>query len=96
MSAHNLAPGTFIQKVDTCSTKVDTFSRKVDSSDTKVDSSQAKVDTYAQSAKQLGKSVDYLKNKVFPELIRTGTLEKRFPFTHNHPEQGYKSVSEHG
>jgi len=103
MSAHDLAPGTFIQKVDTCGTKVDTFSRKVDTSrrkvDTssgKVDSSTTKVDTYVQSAKQLTKSVDYLKNKVFPEWMRTGKLEKRFPFTHNHPEQGYNSVSEHG
>jgi ATP-dependent DNA helicase RecG len=96
MSMHDFAPGTFIQKVDTCSTKVDTSSRKVDTSSGKVDSSTAKVDTYAQSAKQLTKSVDYLKNKVFPELMRNGKLEKRFPFTHNHPEQGYKSVSEHG
>lgn len=46
-------------------------------------------------AKKLGKSVDYLKNKVFPEMIKSGKLEKHFPFTHSHPEQGYKTAEEH-
>ncbi len=43
----------------------------------------------------LGKSVDYLKNKIFPKMIKDGKLEKRFPFTHNHPEQGYKTAEEY-
>lgn len=42
-------------------------------------------------ANQIGKSVDYLKNKIFPKMIKDGKLEKHFPYTHNHPEQGYKT-----
>lgn len=42
-------------------------------------------------ALQIGKSVDYLKNKIFPTMIKDGKLEKHFPYTHNHPEQGYKT-----
>lgn len=46
-------------------------------------------------ANQIGKSVDYLKNKVFPRMIKNEKLLKRFPFTHNHPEQGYKTSEEY-
>jgi len=46
-------------------------------------------------ATQLGKSVDYLKNKIFPKMIKDGKLEKHFPFTDNHPEQGYKTSEEY-
>jgi len=46
-------------------------------------------------ATQLGKSVDYLKNKIFPKMIKDGKLEKHFPFTDNHPEQGYKTTKEY-
>lgn len=46
-------------------------------------------------AKCIGKSVDYLKNKIFPKMIKDGKLEKRYPFTHNHPEQGYKTNEEY-
>jgi ATP-dependent DNA helicase RecG len=46
-------------------------------------------------AKLLGKSNDYLKNKVFPDMIKEGKLEKRYPFTQNHPEQGYKTVEKY-
>jgi hypothetical protein len=42
-------------------------------------------------AKELGKSIDYLKNKIFPRLMKDGKLEKRYPYTHNHPQQGYKT-----
>lgn len=41
-------------------------------------------------AKKLGKSEDYIRNKVLPRLEKEGKLEKRYPFTHNHPDQGYK------
>ncbi|MDF9829228.1 RNA-binding domain-containing protein [Parabacteroides sp. PF5-6] len=43
----------------------------------------------------LGRSEDYLRNKILPDLVKRGKLEKRFPFTHNHPEQGYKTSEEH-
>ena len=46
-------------------------------------------------AKIIGKSVDYLKNKIFPKMISEGKLEKRFPYTHNHPEQGYKTSEDY-
>ncbi|MPM92002.1 hypothetical protein SDC9_139136 [bioreactor metagenome] len=44
---------------------------------------------------RIGKSVDYLKNKIFPNMVKMGKLEKRFPYTHNHPEQGYKTTDEY-
>ena len=40
----------------------------------------------------LGKSEGYIRNKILPNLLASGKLVKRFPFTHNHPEQGYKAV----
>ena len=42
-------------------------------------------------AEILGKSESYLRNKILPELLKVGKIEKRFPFTHNHPGQGYKT-----
>ena len=42
-------------------------------------------------ATKLGKSVDYLKNKIFPTMMREGKLIKKYPFTHNHPDQGYRA-----
>ena len=52
-------------------------------------SSNSKVDT------SLTRKVDTSPEKVFPMMIREGKLEKRFPFTHNHPEQGYKTSEEY-
>jgi hypothetical protein len=46
-------------------------------------------------AKEIDKSIDYLKNKIFPKMVKDGKLEKRFPYTHNHPEQGYKTAEEY-
>jgi predicted HTH transcriptional regulator len=46
-------------------------------------------------AQILGKSEKYIRNKILPELLKTGKLEKRFPFTDNHPEQGYKTTKEY-
>ena len=40
---------------------------------------------------QINRSVDYLKNKIFPKMIREGKLEKKYPYTHTHPEQAYKT-----
>lgn len=97
-------------KVDTSDAKVDTSNAKVDTSDmvatrTKLSKAQLeeKIMRICQSdyikmeevATILRKSVDYLKNKVFPDMIKAGKLEKRFPFTHNHPEQGYKTAEKY-
>lgn len=46
-------------------------------------------------AKQLGKSENYIRNRILPDLLKSGKLVKRYPFTHNHPEQGYKTSEEH-
>jgi predicted HTH transcriptional regulator len=42
-------------------------------------------------AEILGKSDSYIRNKILPKLLKEGKIEKRYPFTHNHPEQGYKT-----
>ena len=46
-------------------------------------------------AKQLGKSENYVRNRILPDLLKSGKLVKRFPYTHNHPDQGYKTNEEH-
>ncbi len=92
-------------KVDTSDTKVDTSKGKVDTSKTHLNrkeleeqimqvckSNYVKMEEVAHT---IGKSVDYLKNKIFPQMIKEGKLEKRFPFTHNHPEQGYKTAEKY-
>lgn len=40
---------------------------------------------------QLGKSENYVRNKILPRLLKNGKICKRFPYTHNHPGQGYKT-----
>ncbi len=111
VATSNTKVASSTKKVDTSNTKVDTSNAKVDTSDTKVafrtklsktqleeeimkicKSEYVKMDEVAII---LGKSVDYLKNKIFPKMIKDGKLEKRFPFTHNHPEQGYKTAEEY-
>ncbi len=96
-------------KVDTLNTKVDTLNTKVDTSDNKVAIRYTKDELELlimkvckhdylkmdEVANQIGKSVDYLKNKVFPRMIKNEKLIKRFPYTHNHPEQGYKTNEEY-
>lgn len=92
------------------STKVATSDRKVDTSKSKVATSRLSKDELEKQIMQvckdnyikmeevairIGKSVDYLKNKIFPNMVRGGKLEKRFPYTHNHPEQGYKTTNEY-
>lgn len=46
-------------------------------------------------AKLLGKSEDYIRNRILPDLLKSGKLVKRYPYTHNHPEQGYKTSEEY-
>ncbi len=47
--------------------------------------------TMENVAKEINRSFDYLKNKIFPKMIKTGKLKKKFPYTNNHPEQAYKT-----
>ena len=92
------------------STKVATSDRKVDTSKSKVATSRLSKDELEKQIMQVckdnyikmeevairtGKSVDYLKNKIFPNMVRGGKLEKRFSYTHNHPGQGYKTANEY-
>ncbi|MGC4129522.1 MAG: putative DNA binding domain-containing protein [Bergeyella sp.] len=46
-------------------------------------------------AEHVGRSENYIRNKILPQLLKDGKLEKHFPFTHNHPEQGYKTSEEY-
>ncbi len=98
-------------KVDTSKPKVNTSKPKVDTSKQKVATrtklNKAQLEDEVMKICQneyikmdevatiLGKSVDYLKNKIFPIMIKEGKLKKRFPYTHNHPEQGYKTAEEY-
>jgi ATP-dependent DNA helicase RecG len=92
------------KKVDTSNGKVDTSGKKV-ATRTKLNREQLEIEIMRicqsdylkmeEVATILGKSVDYLKNKVFPTMMKDGKLEKRYPFTHNHPDQGYKTTEEY-
>ncbi|MEA4917250.1 RNA-binding domain-containing protein [Proteiniphilum sp.] len=91
------------RKVDTSESKVDTSGMKVVTSRLNKDELEKQImqvckDNYIKMeevAIRIGKSVDYLKNKIFPNMVKMGKLEKRFPYTHNHPEQGYKTTDEY-
>ncbi|TXE07903.1 AAA family ATPase [Gelidibacter salicanalis] len=96
------------KKLATSDRKVDTSDRKVDTSKkmatrlSREDLEKEIITICSQDylsmeevANQLGKSIDYLKNKIFPDMIKNGKLKKRYPFTHNHPNQGYKANDEH-
>jgi len=96
---------TASSKVDTSNAKVDTSTGKVDTSSGKVATRLTRNELEVlimkvcredylkmeEVAKRIGKSVDYLKNKVFPNMIKERKLIKHFPYTHNHPDQGYKT-----
>lgn len=89
-------------KVDTSNQKVDTLEYKGATRLTKKELEllimKVCLNDYLKMeevATQIGKSVDYLKNKIFPVMIKDGKLIKRFPYTHNHPDQGYKTSEEY-
>ena len=92
------------QKVDTSEQKVDTSDQKVDTSNlTKriskgglefliMDICNEKYVKMEVIAEQVGRSLDYLKNKIFPNMVKQGKLEKKYPLNPNHPEQAYKTT----
>ena len=96
---------TSSQKVDTSDPKVDTSSQKVDTSKSKrrinrgglesliMDICNEKYVKMEAIAEQTQRSLDYLKNKIFPNMIKQGKLEKKFPLNPNHPEQAYKTTN---
>ena len=93
------------RKVDT--SKVATSDRKIDTSKISTRLSRPELEKLIMSvclydykkmeyvAHSIGKSEDYLKNKIFPQMIKDGKLEKKFPHIHNHPEQAYKTTDEY-
>jgi ATP-dependent DNA helicase RecG len=98
------------RKVDTPTRKVDTpETGKVDTPERKVTArlNKEELETLIMQvcknnyikmeevANRIGKSVDYLKNKIFPAMIKDGKLEKKYPYTHNHPEQGYMTSEDY-
>ena len=98
----NKKVATSDQKVATSGKKVNTPDRKVATSipkNLKKEALEQMIlalckDRYVKKeeiAEQLGKSENYIRNKILPQLLKEGKLEKRYPFTHNHPDQGYKT-----
>ena len=92
------------KKVATSNQKVDTSNQKVDTSNlTKriskgglefliMDICNEKYVKMEVIAEQVGRSLDYLKNKIFPNMVKQGKLEKKYPLNPNHPEQAYKTT----
>ena len=93
------------KKIDTSSQKVDTSkTKKVDTSNlTKriskgglefliMDICNEKYVKMEVIAEQVERSLDYLKNKIFPNMVKQGKLEKKYPLNPNHPEQAYKTT----
>jgi ATP-dependent DNA helicase RecG len=46
-------------------------------------------------AELLNRSENYIRNEIIPKMLKEGKLEKKYPFTHNHPEQAYKTTDEY-
>lgn len=97
------------EKVASSGKKVATSMKKVASSDSVFGKNLKKAEleraillmckelyvTKEEIAERLGKSELYIRNKVLPTLLKEGKLEKRFPYTDNHPQQGYKTAEEY-
>lgn len=89
-------------KVDTLKPKVDTFDLKVETKRLNREELEQLIMTVCegryvkmeQVAHEIHRSVDYLKNKIFPKMIKDKKLIKKYPYTHNHPDQGYKTSKE--
>ena len=95
---------TSFTKVDTSSHKVDTSNSKVDTSKS-ISSRMKRSDLeelimaickggyvkMEEVAVQINRSIDYLKNRIFPDMIREGKLVRKYPHTQNHPEQAYQA-----
>ena len=90
--------------------KVDTSKRKVDTSNEASARSRLSKEELEKQIMQvckadyvkmeivaeiIGRSVDYVKNKVFPKMIKEDKLKKLYPQTHNHPQQGYKTTEKY-
>jgi ATP-dependent DNA helicase RecG len=90
----NLSPKVDTSKVDT--SKVDTSNskpRKLSRDELQKQIAQLCSDEYKtleEVSLLMGRSVDYLKNKIFPEMLDKGLLERLHPNI-NHPHQAYKS-----
>ena len=55
-------------------------------------------DKYCQKeeiATLLGRSEDYIRNKILPTMLKDKKLEKKYPYTINHPQQAYKTTDEY-
>ncbi|MBP1644758.1 MAG: hypothetical protein H6Q16_333 [Bacteroidetes bacterium] len=88
------------RKVDTSERKVDTLKVATRLSRTDIEKliMQVCLNDYKKMeyvAHTIGKTEDYLKNKIFPQMLKDAKLEKKFPLTPNHPEQAYKTNKEY-
>ena len=43
----------------------------------------------------LNRSENYIRNEILPKMIKEKKIEKKYPFTLNHPEQAYKTTEEY-
>ena len=87
-----------VSKVDTSDSKVDTSIpkrlKKEELEELIMSLCMDKHLKMDEVAIKTGRSIDYLKNKIFPAMIRDGKLVRKYPHTHNHPEQAYKTNSQ--
>lgn len=84
-------------RVDTSFTKVDT-SKSISSRMKRSDLEElimaickGRYVKMEEVAVQINRSIDYLKNRIFPDMIRDGKLVRKYPHTQNHPEQAYQA-----
>ena len=84
-------------KVDTSHSKVDT-SKSISSRMKRSDLEElimyickGRYVKMEEVAVQINRSIDYLKNRIFPDMIREGKLVRKYPHTQNHPEQAYQA-----
>ena len=96
---------TSVQKVDTSTSKVDTSITSVEETNLKGKKKKMPkqelrilILNYCHDYKSLedianaiGREQNYIQNKILPDMVKDGILEKKYPHTPNHPGQAYKA-----
>lgn len=52
--------------------------------------------TKEEIADRVNRSENYIRNKILPKLLKEGKLQKKYPYTHNHPRQAYITNDDYG
>lgn len=87
------------QKVETSEQKVETSSMRKKLSFQELQTEIASITqdyiTIEEISTRIGRSLQYLINKIIPRMLETGTIERLYPGIPNHPKQKYRATRHH-